>query len=115
MRWVRRCPVDTLLQDGDELPVLGGLRIVHTPGHTAGHIALHLPQLGVLIAGDALQRPRAGLTPPARLVTADWEESLRSLRRLAALDFDVLAFSHFPPLRRHAAAELRRLARQAPP
>src|SRR5215203_4542655 len=56
MRFVRPCTVDTVLRDGDELPVLGGLRVVHTPGHTPGHIALHLPERGVLIAGDALQR-----------------------------------------------------------
>ena len=110
MRLVRRCAVDTVLRDGDELPVLGGLRIVHTPGHTPGHIALHLPDRGVVIAGDALQRRSAGLAPPARLVTADWAEALRSVRRLAALEFEVLALSHFPPLRGRAMEEVRRLA-----
>jgi glyoxylase-like metal-dependent hydrolase (beta-lactamase superfamily II) len=112
MRWVRRCAVDTVLQDGDELPVLGGLRIVHTPGHTPGHIALHLPERGVVIAGDALQRRPEGLIPPARIVTADWLEALRSIQRLAALEFDVLALSHFPPLRGSAVEEVRRLAAQ---
>jgi glyoxylase-like metal-dependent hydrolase (beta-lactamase superfamily II) len=110
MRWVRRCPVDTILQDGDELPVLGGLRIIHTPGHTHGHIALHLPERGVLIGGDALQRGTSGVLPPAKLVTADWLQALHSIRRMAALEFDVLALSHFPPLRGAAAEEVRRLA-----
>ncbi|MGE0543353.1 MAG: MBL fold metallo-hydrolase [Dehalococcoidia bacterium] len=112
MRWVRRCQVDTILNDGDELPVLGGLRIVHTPGHTPGHIALHLPHRGVLIGGDALQRGAAGVGPPAKLVTADWLQALHSVRRLAALEFDTLALSHFPPLRGAAAEEVRRLAAQ---
>jgi glyoxylase-like metal-dependent hydrolase (beta-lactamase superfamily II) len=110
MRLVRRCPVDTVLQDGDELPLLGGLRIVHTPGHTPGHIALYLPQRGVLIAGDALQRRGEGLIPPARFVTANWVQALRSIQRLSQLDFDVLALSHFPPLRGAAVEEVRRLA-----
>lgn len=110
MRWVRRCAVDTLLHDGDELPVLGGLRIVHTPGHTPGHIALLLPERGVLIAGDALQFGAMGVLPPAKLVTADWLEALHSIRRLSMLEFDVLALSHFPPLRGAAAKEVRRLA-----
>ena len=30
--------VDERMDDGDMLPVLGGLHIIHTPGHTAGSI-----------------------------------------------------------------------------
>ena len=45
-------PVDEWLNDGDVLPLAGGLRVVHTPGHSAGHMALLLEQEGVLIAGD---------------------------------------------------------------
>lgn len=114
MRWVPRARVDTILQDGDELPVLGGLRVVHTPGHTPGHIALHLPEQGVLISGDALQRRPRGLIPPVRFVSWDWLAALRSIERLATLEFDVLALSHFPPLRGRACEEVRRLARALP-
>lgn len=32
---------------------------VHTPGHTSGHAALHLPDQGVLVAGDALMTEHA--------------------------------------------------------
>lgn len=102
--------VDTLLRDGDELPVLGGMRVVHLPGHTPGHIALYLPERGLLIAGDALQVRRGQLIPPARLASEDWEEAVRSLRRLTGLDFAVLALSHFPPWQGDARAELERLA-----
>jgi glyoxylase-like metal-dependent hydrolase (beta-lactamase superfamily II) len=105
--------IDTLLRDGDELPVLGGLRVVHTPGHTPGHVALHLPERGLLIAADALQVRGAGrLIPPSRLFTEDWVESLRSLRKLSGIDFDVLALSHFPPQRGDARERLGRLATQ---
>src|SRR3712207_4678304 len=38
-------------RDGDTLP--GGFRAIHTPGHTRGHMALHLPERDVLFAGDA--------------------------------------------------------------
>ena len=108
------CQVDTLLRHGDELPVLGGLRVIHTPGHTPGHIALHLPGRGLLIAGDALQVRGAQLTPPARLVTEDWDEALRSLGVLAGVDFEVLALSHFPPQRHDARERLQCLAAQTP-
>lgn len=106
--------VDTLLRDGDELPVLGGLRVVHLPGHTPGHIALYLPERGLLIAGDALQVRQGQLAPPARLASEDWEEAVRSLRRLTGLDFAVLALSHFPPWQGDARAELERLTAPLP-
>jgi glyoxylase-like metal-dependent hydrolase (beta-lactamase superfamily II) len=103
--------VDTLLHEGDTLPVLGGLRVIHTPGHTPGHIALHLPERGVLIAGDGLQVRAGGrIIPPARLVTEDWDAALDSVRKLAGVDFDTLALSHFPPQRHDARERLRRLA-----
>lgn len=109
------CPparIDTLLRDGDELPVLGGLRVVHTPGHTAGHIALHLPECGLLIAGDALQVRGARLTPASRWVSDDYRQAVRSLRALTGLDFDVLALSHFAPQRRDPRGRITALISQ---
>jgi glyoxylase-like metal-dependent hydrolase (beta-lactamase superfamily II) len=35
------------------LDVAGRPVVVHTPGHTCGHCCLHLPDRGVLLAGDA--------------------------------------------------------------
>lgn len=32
--------VTDLLVDGQELPLCGGIRVIHTPGHTEGHISL---------------------------------------------------------------------------
>src|SRR4051794_37677238 len=47
-------PVEQELTDGQLLPVAGGLRVVHTPGHSPGHASfLHEPT-GVLVTGDAL-------------------------------------------------------------
>jgi glyoxylase-like metal-dependent hydrolase (beta-lactamase superfamily II) len=40
--------------DGEVLEVPGGLRAVHTPGHTGGHCSLLADAAGVLFAGDAL-------------------------------------------------------------
>ena len=46
--------VDEILTDGQSLPVLGGLRVVETPGHTPGHISLFAPQVGILFCGDSM-------------------------------------------------------------
>ena len=42
------------LTDGQVLPVAGGLRVVHTPGHSPGHASYLHEQTGVLITGDAI-------------------------------------------------------------
>ena len=45
--------VDRALRDGEPIPFKHSeLRVIHTPGHTAGHIVLHQPEAGVLITGD---------------------------------------------------------------
>jgi glyoxylase-like metal-dependent hydrolase (beta-lactamase superfamily II) len=106
----RPVPVDIILDDGDELPVLGGMRVVHCPGHTPGHLALHFRARGLLIVGDALQAPGGRLTRPAAAATRDMAAAERSIARLAELDFEVMCFSHFRPLREGAAERLRELA-----
>lgn len=44
---------DTVI-DGQELPYCGGIRILHTPGHTPGHISLYLKRSKILVAGDSM-------------------------------------------------------------
>src|SRR5581483_5486108 len=101
--------IDEPLHDGDELPVLGGMRVVHTPGHTPGHIALYFPQMALLIAGDAMEHRAGVLSGPAPRVTADMPQALASLGKLAQLEIDAIAFSHFPRLPVRAGEALREL------
>jgi glyoxylase-like metal-dependent hydrolase (beta-lactamase superfamily II) len=45
--------VDRVLRDGDRIPFKDfELQVIHTPGHTAGHVVLHEPDSGALITGD---------------------------------------------------------------
>lgn len=91
--------VDVALNDGDRVPALGAvgeIEVVHTPGHTAGHVALLVPQRGVLLTGDSVQvTRRKELVAP--YIYEDRPASIRSLIRLAQCNFDVLAPSHFAP------------------
>lgn len=101
-------PVDLRLEDGDIIPFGTEVRVVHLPGHTAGSIALHLPAKRVIIVGDALQyKFSRKLTPPSHRVTQDSEEALHSLGKLLDLDFDIICFSHFPPMRKSPRSALR--------
>ncbi|HEY0247617.1 MAG TPA: MBL fold metallo-hydrolase [Gryllotalpicola sp.] len=54
---------DILLTDGELLPIPGRqLRVIATPGHTAGHICLHDEESGVVFTGDhVLPRLHPGL------------------------------------------------------
>jgi glyoxylase-like metal-dependent hydrolase (beta-lactamase superfamily II) len=89
--------VDVLINDGDELPVLGGIKILHTPGHTPGSISLFLPEERLVIAGDVLaNRFRLGL--PSKAFTVDIAQEINSIKRVASLDFDVIGFGHGSPL-----------------
>lgn len=102
--------VDVFLRDGDELPALGGMRIVHAPGHTAGSISLYFPNRGVLLVGDAMQYKFGRLMLPSRLFTQDMEEAGESIRKLAGLDFETLCFSHFRPILSGADQRVREFA-----
>lgn len=101
---------DLLLSDGDELRLDGRstVRVVHTPGHTLGSIALFVLPQKVLIVGDALQYRFGKIGPPAPSVTQSPEQARQSVRKLMALDFEAICFSHFPPLRNGAREALRR-------
>ncbi|MDP6548816.1 MAG: MBL fold metallo-hydrolase [Dehalococcoidia bacterium] len=57
-RWdlpfLHRIPAHELIEDGQLLPVLGGLQVLHTPGHTPGSVCLYLAGQKVLFTGDTL-------------------------------------------------------------
>jgi glyoxylase-like metal-dependent hydrolase (beta-lactamase superfamily II) len=106
--------VDVILDDGDEIPALGGMRIVHAPGHTAGSISLYFPNRGVLLVGDAMQYKFGRLMLPSRLFTEDMQAATASIQKLASLDFETLCFSHFRPILESADQRVREFARTLP-
>jgi glyoxylase-like metal-dependent hydrolase (beta-lactamase superfamily II) len=103
-------PVNVPLRDGSRLDILGGMNIVHSPGHTPGSISLHFPEPGLLMVGDALEYRHGKLQLPSRYVSSNMRDARESVRKLAQLDFEVLCFSHFPPLRKNAANLLKQFA-----
>jgi glyoxylase-like metal-dependent hydrolase (beta-lactamase superfamily II) len=101
------------IQDGEVLPVLGGLRVVHTPGHTPGSICLYAERLRMLFTGDVLQVVRGRLTYASAFFSHDHAGARASVERLAALDVHAIALSHYPPWRDHPNEALRDLAARA--
>jgi glyoxylase-like metal-dependent hydrolase (beta-lactamase superfamily II) len=103
----RKLPQVTVAEsfmDGALLPVAGGLRVIHTPGHTPGHVSLLHEPTGVLITGDALFNVR-GINYSPGFFCTDPELSRKSADVLGDTDFDLVAFMH--------GAEIRSGAREA--
>lgn len=96
----------TALRDGDEV---FGLRIVGTPGHTAGHMAVFDDDTGVLVAGDALTN-QDGLSGSNPQFTEDEQAAAESVRKLAELSPKVILVGHGAPVLQGAADQLRQLA-----
>ncbi len=106
------------LQDGDVVDT-GGVRwqVLHTPGHTDGHISLHAAGLGLLVTGDAVHSDDLGWIDATRPEALDAAEA--TTRRLAELPVSRAWSGHGPPTEDPAVAiaeAARRLAgwRQAP-
>ncbi len=96
-RRMEPCATDRLLADGDELPVAGGVRVVHVPGHAAGQVALLWPRHGgVLVAADALgnRGGRLGWS----VGYEDLDRGIASVERLAGLTFEAAVFGHGDPI-----------------
>lgn len=89
---VEPAAIDHYLNEGDDVPGSGGLQALHTPGHTAGHLAFYWPHRdGLLFTGDAAANfIRPGYAP----IYEDLDQGKASLARLATLSFNTLCFSH---------------------
>jgi glyoxylase-like metal-dependent hydrolase (beta-lactamase superfamily II) len=106
-------PVHRTLADGEMLAILGGLQVVHTPGHAPGHLSFFQPQRRLLIVGDVIFRLFFNrLTLPLAMLTVDMEEDKRSIRKLMALKPEGLLFGHGQPILTNAMAELEAFAQR---
>jgi glyoxylase-like metal-dependent hydrolase (beta-lactamase superfamily II) len=85
-----------LVHDGQTLPVLGGLRVVETPGHTPGHVSYFALSAGILFVGDSLVSEKNGLRGSTGMNTWDQAQADRSVRKQAALDAKIVCAAHGP-------------------
>ncbi|MEU4679218.1 MBL fold metallo-hydrolase [Micromonospora sp. NPDC023737] len=99
------------LADGDVLPVGGGLRVVHTPGHSPGHVSLLHEPTRVLITGDALFNV-VGIRWPIKVLCTDFRMTQETAHVLAELEYDVAAFTHGAELTDNARERIRAFLRR---
>jgi glyoxylase-like metal-dependent hydrolase (beta-lactamase superfamily II) len=93
------------LPKGGSIPELEDWKWIHTPGHTPGHISLFREKDGVLIAGDAfvttmqesilaVATQKKFVCGPPKYFTPDWAAAARSVKKLAALEPNVISTGH---------------------
>jgi len=99
------CTVDATLEDGD---TVGPVRVLHSPGHTPGHLAFWWPEQRVLFAGDAIAT-YPEFSPGWPAFNLNLTQHRVSLRRMAELDAEVLAVGHGDPITAGAAQRVRSL------
>lgn len=88
--------VDEILVEGQSLPILGGLLVVETPGHTPGHISFYAPAAGVLFCGDSMVADSNGLRASRPGVTWDAQLAAASVRKQEALGARIVCSGHGP-------------------
>jgi cyclase len=77
---------DLTLSVGDKT-----FRILHTPGHTPGQVAVHVPEDGVVFTGDTVF-----CECQTWLMTSDIDQWIAALDRIRALDVDQVVPGHGP-------------------
>lgn len=86
--------VDKTVVDNDVLTFCGGIKVIHTPGHTPGHICLyHIPSK-TLIAGDAMNIQDSNLTGPSEIHTYNMDEASISLEKFTQYDIQNIVCYH---------------------
>jgi glyoxylase-like metal-dependent hydrolase (beta-lactamase superfamily II) len=96
---VKPAHVDELINDGDMLPVLGGLHVVATIGHTPGHISLYAPSARILFAGDSMVSEKSGLRVSRGMNTWDEDKAKEAVKIQAALGAEIVCVGHGPVVR----------------
>jgi glyoxylase-like metal-dependent hydrolase (beta-lactamase superfamily II) len=85
--------------DNEVLDVPGSPRIIHTPGHTPGSVAIHVAAVDALFVGDAMTT-RNVLTgaagPKPAPFTLEPEQAVASLDRIEGIDATWLLPGHGP-------------------
>jgi glyoxylase-like metal-dependent hydrolase (beta-lactamase superfamily II) len=88
--------VDEILKEGQILPMLGGLHVVETSGHTPGHISLFAPEAGVLFCGDSMVTDEQGIHGSRSGLTWDEARAEEAVRKQAALGARIVCSGHGP-------------------
>ena len=92
--------IDKHLKDGDIIDLLGGLKVINLPGHTAGSIALYQKNKKMMFVGDVIKDiPDNGLCiGKPEHYNEDTEQTLIDGQKLLEYDIEIALLSHGRPI-----------------
>jgi glyoxylase-like metal-dependent hydrolase (beta-lactamase superfamily II) len=85
------------LADGQVVPFAGGIRVIHTPGHSPGHASYLHEESGTLITGDAIFNV-LGRRWPMKFLCTDFAMTKETAHKLGEVEYAVAAFTHGPEI-----------------
>jgi len=105
-------PVVGELVDGQVLDIAGGVQVLHTPGHTPGHISLLHADSGVLITGDSIFNMNARMRWPIAAFCTNAVQNEQTAARLADAEYSTAAFTHGPHIAESGREAIRSFLRR---
>src|SRR5690606_16235176 len=86
--------VNRIFNSEESLPWCGGIEVIHTPGHTPGHLSLYLPSRKTLMASDAVVIENGKLNIANPQYCLDLNEAIRSVQKLQTYEISRLICYH---------------------
>lgn len=85
---------ERILTDGETLPILDGLQVITSPGHTPGHVSFYLPAERILFTGDAIKEKNGQPVATTDSTTGDPIKAVATAQNLMNLNPLVYACGH---------------------
>ena len=101
--------VDTAVGDNATVGKGGNILLVHTPGHTPGHICVYVKSEKTLITGDAIRGENGTLIGPNPIYTQYMDMAFESLKKLHHLDIERILCYHGGVVEKDALKQLKEL------
>ena len=86
-----------LVQDGDELPFMGGLHVIATPGHTPDHHSYFSPSTGIMFTGDAIVGFGGKIDVSKPAISHNYPQARQSALKLAEFTPAIFVTGHGKP------------------
>lgn len=88
--------VDEILVEAQVLPLLGGLRVIDSAGHSPGHISFFASSSGILFCGDSMVTDEHGIHGSRPIFTWDAAMAQQAVEKQAALGARIVCSGHGP-------------------